>query len=800
MSFAPSFSVASAAVYDGLGAFGLTVDNIHIHIDHPPAPPFDTVVAVPPGSDSLLLNLPVQLAAPTEQLNVLIELRDGSQVLFSGTQTVTATIGVTPSGPAPSIPIVYIGPGAGATQLSIAPRDTAVAPNGVLPFRFVAKDANNATLTGVTVAWTTSGAALGTIDANGVFTAGATQGVTRIVASTLNGLRDSTTVTVTAPASKLVVVSGGGQTGVVGAPLSQPFIVQAQTATGTPVPGVSILFSAPASGSVGPASAVTDVSGNAQTTMTLGHTAGAQSFGATSGALADVSASESATAGAASTVAKVSGDAQADSIGSVLPAPLVVKVTDAFSNPVANATVDWVRIAGDGTLAAASSQTTTDGLASIGYTLSRTIRTDSITATLHGVPTASVQFTATSLAKQPSSITRVSGDGQTAVVSSVLANPFVVKVADDSGRPVVGAQVTWAIVGGGGTVSPVTTAADTTGTAQAVLTLGNAAGTNTVSASVSPTLSISFTATATAAVPATITRVAGDSQVVVAGAALPVKPSVRVADAHGNAIVGATVTFAVTAGGGAVTGASQTTNASGVATVGGWTVGPSGAQALTATTGSLSVAFTALISGPPGAIGSTQVTSHLDTLTALGDTYTLIAQARDTLGALAVGTFTWVSRTPATATVNSSGVVTGVANGSTWVVATEAGGTRDSTQIVVQQRVATVLVTPGARNVYLTRTYALSAQAVDGRGNPLAGTPTFTWTTNAPAVATVSSAGLVTGVGLGSAQISATTGTIVGVSQISILTPITRIVVGRDSASLPVTDTTSLKSLGVTRT
>ena len=44
----------------GLGSmaeFGLTVDNVHIHIDHPPAASFDTVVAFPPGTDSVLIIL-----------------------------------------------------------------------------------------------------------------------------------------------------------------------------------------------------------------------------------------------------------------------------------------------------------------------------------------------------------------------------------------------------------------------------------------------------------------------------------------------------------------------------------------------------------------------------------------------------------------------------------------------------------------------------------------------------------------------------------------------------------------------
>ena len=72
-------------------------------------------------------------------------------------------------------------------------------------------------------------------------------------------------------------------------------------------------------------------------------------------------------------------------------------------------------------------------------------------------------------------------------------------------------------------------------------------------------------------------------------------PSVVVRDANGNPVGGAHVTFAVTAGGGSITGGSATSNASGIATVGSWTLGATaGVNTLTATVGSLpAVTFTA---------------------------------------------------------------------------------------------------------------------------------------------------------------------------------------------------------------
>ncbi len=74
-------------------------------------------------------------------------------------------------------------------------------------------------------------------------------------------------------------------------------------------------------------------------------------------------------------------------------------------------------------------------------------------------------------------------------------------------------------------------------------------------------------------------------------------PSVLVTDGSGNGVSGVTVTFAVTAGGGSVTGASQVTNTHGIATVPVWTFGATGGtNLLTATSAGLvgsPVTFTA---------------------------------------------------------------------------------------------------------------------------------------------------------------------------------------------------------------
>src|SRR2546422_11775990 len=69
-----------------------------------------------------------------------------------------------------------------------------------------------------------------------------------------------------------------------------------------------------------------------------------------------------------------------------------------------------------------------------------------------------------------------------------------------------------------------------------------------------------------------------------AGTAVSTPPSVIVKDVNGNPVAQVAVMFAVAPGNGTITGASQTTNASGVATGGSWTLSATaGPNTLTAT-------------------------------------------------------------------------------------------------------------------------------------------------------------------------------------------------------------------------
>ncbi|HVX41181.1 MAG TPA: Ig-like domain-containing protein [Gemmatimonadaceae bacterium] len=336
----------------------------------------------------------------------------------------------------------------------------------------------------------------------------------------------SASVTFTSPPKGIVLVRGGGQSGKVGSSLPQPAVVRVVAEDGSGVAGTTVLFSAPTGGSVGSASVVTDGSGNASTTLKLGTAVGTQAFAATALSFS-VAITENATAGDPAAMGVASGDAQTDTVGHALKHPLVAKVTDTFGNPVGGVTVSWART-GAGTLAAATSATDKDGLASVGYTLGNTVGSDAITASVNGVTTVA-KFTATAVAGSAAKIEIVSGDKQVAAAGKSLPAPFVVKVSDAAGNLVAGAAVAW--TASAGTITPSTTT-DSKGIAQNTLTLGKTVGDVTVTASVGPGKSVTFTATA---VPGPVAAIAFGTQPtsVAAGAKLP-SVTVTLTDAFGN--------------------------------------------------------------------------------------------------------------------------------------------------------------------------------------------------------------------------------------------------------------------------
>ncbi|MEO8336561.1 MAG: Ig-like domain-containing protein [bacterium] len=502
--------------------------------------------------------------------------------------------------------------------------------------------------------------------------------------------------------------------------------------------------------------------------------------------------------GAATSITLVSGGGQAAAPGAVL-APITVALKDAAGNPTAGTAVSFVVASGGGTVSPVTAITDAAGQASATWTLGPNGGPQTLSVTSIGVSALTVAATASSTLDQVI-ITQQIGPSQTA---GVVPTPGLIAEVRNSAGVLLSTytgNVTLSIGNnpGSATLAGTTTVAAVNGIATfSAFSLNKiGVGYTVVVGSVGATSATSTAFDVLPNAPSVFTLVSGGAQSGQPNTALAAPIVVRLDDAFGNPVNGGAVQFSVNAGGGSVNPTSGTTNAAGTATTA-WTLGAAGTQGLQIVAATLpnSPLFVGANFGAGGP-ATTTVSPQRDTITAFTDTRQLTAQGRDLAGNLVGGSWTWVSRTPSAATVNATGLVTAVVDGSSYIVATEAGGSKDSSLIVVQQRVATVNVNPLQRSIFNGGQFTFTAQAVDGRGVPMVTQPAFTWTSSVPSVATVNANGVATGVNLGSTQIRATAGNAVGVSNLTVLTPISRIDVSYDTTNAVAPDVFTLTALG----
>lgn len=562
LGFQPVFSADARAAVQRLSDFGITFDHVRVVIVRPPSDTAkDTTIVFAPGQNDVTLDLTVDVRSDGESFHAGIDYTNPSGVVFHGEGTVQSHA---PDAPAPvqEVTVHYAGPGAGVTRIAVAPKTSSVVAPSTVTFTVSAFDANNTAVASVPVSWSTSDPSVATISSSGILTTTGKRGTVTVTAVTPTNASDNASLAVALPTSSIVVVSGGGQTGKVGAALGQAATVRVVASDGVGVPNATVTFGAPAGGKVDPSSVLTNASGTASATLTLGGAIGPQSFAAVAGSFS-TSISAIATAGDPKSIAAVSGVSQVDTVLRTLKLPLTVKLADQFGNPVPDVTVSWSRTRGTGAVDAATSVTDGDGQASVRYTLGNVAGIDSVVASATGV-TASAIFTEQGLAGAPGVIAASSGTGQTARILQVLA-PFVIRVTDDNGNPIVGATVTWTATNG--TLSATTTT-DATGTSSNTMTVGSVAGSATATATVGAK-SIKFTAAVQTGLVAKLFFLVGPPPSAIVSVA--VTPAIQVAlqDAGGNqtaATNAVTIALGANPGGGTLSGTLTRTAVAGVAT------------------------------------------------------------------------------------------------------------------------------------------------------------------------------------------------------------------------------------------
>ena len=196
------------------------------------------------------------------------------------------------------------------------------------------------------------------------------------------------------------------------------------------------------------------------------------------------------------------------------------------------------------------------------------------------------------------------------------------------------------------------------------------------------------------------------------------------------------------------------------------TAAGNGTATVTATAGSVSAS--AVVTAAQR-VASVAVTPRADTLLA-GDTVRLSAEAYDANGHAVPGAvFSWSSSDESVATVDASGLVTGVAAGEAEIAAATAGGASGGARLTVEAAVpSTVDVRPEMVSLSAVGdTVRLAAEVRDQAGRPMPSAP-VAWTISDPTVASVDVSGLVTATGDGTATVTATSGSASGRATVTV--------------------------------
>lgn len=551
--------------------------------------------------------------------------------LTSGTTSGPASVSASADGQAlQNNGLVSFVPGP-ATQyvVTVAPIMNPVAGNAVtISARLADANRNPVATAGNIVTWSSTGGgsfgtATSTTDAAGI----ATVTFTTNTDATPHAIT-ATTGAVTGTSGQINPVAGAATGYVVRPGTTSPaagsnVIVAAQLrdANNNPVAtaGETVTWTkSDANGSFSSATSVTNGAGVATVTLTTHTVSGtATTVTATSaGPLTGTSAAITTVAGPLAQLTLTQAPPATAQSGVPLTPQPTVQLRDANGNAVtqANVSVTATLTAGGGTLGGVTMvQTGATGLATFtDLAISGANGGRTLTFSTSGASSATAGVTiGAGLASQ---MALLAGNGQSATAGTAVATAPSVVVRDASNNPVIGVNVTFTVMAGGGTTSPPsgsTVATDGVGVATLTSwTLGTTAGANSLTASVaglsgSP---VTFTANGTVG-PATQMTTAVGAQTATVSTTVPTDPSVLVRDANNNPIAGVSVTFTVTSGGGSIsspTGNVVVTNASGVAALSSWTLGTTaGANSLDATSPGLpTVIFTATgTAGPATAIG-----------------------------------------------------------------------------------------------------------------------------------------------------------------------------------------------------
>lgn len=465
------------------------------------------------------------------------------------------------------------------------------------------------------------------------------------------------------------------------------------------------------------------------------------------------------TTGPAANLIKGTGDGQTGKVAAALGSPFVAQVTDANGNPLlaTNVTFTVVAVGGNsgnfGGNASVTVATDASGNASATLTLGQKMGANTNQVSVTSGSLTALTFTASAVAGDAKTMTKGTGDGQTATVATALGLPFVVNVVDQYGNVVAGTNVTFTVTDGSGNFggqASVTVATDASGNATStILTLGTKAGSNTATAS-STGLAGSpqtFTATGTAGA-ATKIGVASDKSQISCSTASTAALTASIQDQYGNLVNATTpnITFTLDA-----TTFGTLTTTTPITPVGGQA--PNTLTSVVYATGPNTIVITASATGLTS--GTTTVTTVPFSLNKNAVNLFVPQAFNFTVLGGSAGT-TWTQTTPATGTLSNTTGTTSTytskqAGTDKVTVSDKIGGNpvTDNANVTVYNPVSTNITSP----VGLAMGNTLAIVAAGGNGG-------YTYTPNTAGVVTVDASGNATPVAPGNTTVTVKDGTV----------------------------------------
>ena len=177
--------------------------------------------------------------------------------------------------------------------------------------------------------------------------------------------------------------------------------------------------------------------------------------------------------------------------------------------------------------------------------------------------------------------------------------PLTARVTDQCGTASQGVTVTWQVVQGSATLSTSSTVSNQGGNVSTSVTLGQAAGTVQIVASINSSTSVTFSENVQTVV-GSLKLVSGGGQTALENQVFPTPLVFQVSDSKGNPIPGLVVNFSLGGGSASISTTSATTNANGQVSVNVTAGNAAGAVTITATysTFTASAGLTVTAPGP----------------------------------------------------------------------------------------------------------------------------------------------------------------------------------------------------------